>query len=252
LSSSKSTCSPERSGHDGLQTGGPSLQADRLDYSLRRYYVDEFHFRHVPELPPGTLLLDLGGNRIRKRGQFDIERYDLRVVYANLSAVKRPDVLADAARVPFQDGCFDAVICSELLEHVLDPLAILREVHRVLRVGGTLLSCVPFLYRIHGDPYDFGRYTDHFWLCTLEEIGFHEIVIERQGLFFSVLADFCKQYVNERWRRPLRSIARWPMALFQHWALRYEQASQVQSQPFLHSFTTGFGIVAVKNNRSGD
>ena len=220
-------------------------QYNRLDYSLRRYFVDEFHFRHVPPLPPGSRVLDLGGNKIRKRGQFDIERYDLRVIYANLSTAKRPDVQADAAQIPFQGECFDVVICSELLEHVPDPRVVVAEMQRVLRVGGTLLICVPFLYRIHGDPYDFGRYTDHFWLCTLNEIGFHDIVIERQGLFFSVLADFCKQYINE-WRRPLRSIARWPLALFQPWALRYEQTPQVQSHPFLRSFTTGFGIVAVK------
>ena len=230
-----------------MRTGSPLLQTDRLDYSLRRYFVDEFHFRHVPALPPGSRVLDLGGNKIRKRGQFDIERYDLHVVYANLSTAKRPDVQADAGYIPFQDGCFDAVICSELLEHVSDPRVVLGEVYRVLRQGGTLLICVPFLYRIHSDPHDFGRYTDHFWLCMLKEIGFHEIVIERQGLFFSVLADFFKQYASEvDFCRLLGPVARWLVAGFQRWALARERDARVREHPFLRSFTTGFGIVAVK------
>ena len=223
------------------------LQADRLDYSLRRYFVDEFHFCHIPALPPGSQVLDLGGNKIRKRGQFDIERYDLRVVYANLYAVKQPDVQADATHVPFRDSCFDAVICSELLEHVLDPQAVLREAYRVLQDGGALLICVPFLYRIHGDPHDFGRHTDHYWRCVLQETGFYDIIIEQQGLFFSVLADFFKQYLSEvGFRRPLGRVARWLMPRFQRWSLNREQDARVQAHPFLRSCTTGFGIVAVK------
>jgi len=233
----------------GTSTISPRPQFAHLSYSVRRYFVDEFFFRRVPELPAGSCVLDLGGTKIHKRGQFDIEHYDLRVIYANLSTAKRPDVQADAACIPFQNGCFDAVICAELLEHVPNPYAVLNEVRRVLRTGGTLLICAPFLYRIHGDPYDFGRYTDHFWVCTLKEIGFLEIVIERQGLFFSVLADFGKEYVDtiSLRKKPFsRIVASWFVAIFQRWALKYEQRLQVRADSFLRSFTTGFGIVVVK------
>src|SRR5208283_5775198 len=89
-------------------------QSRDLTYSLRRHFVDEFHFRNVRSLPNGGLVLDLGGNRIAKRGLFDIEGYNLRVVYANLSAAKRPDVQAEAEYLPFTGGNFDAVVCSEL------------------------------------------------------------------------------------------------------------------------------------------
>ena len=158
--------------------------------------MDEFYERRVPEIPRGGRVLDLGGTRIRKRGQFDIERYDLRVVYANLTMAKRPDVQSDAAHVPFLRECFDAVIGAELLEHVRNPEDVVHEAFWLLKVGGQLLAAVPFMYRVQGEPYDFGRYTDHYRRCVLEEIGFRDILIERQGLFFSVLADFFKGYVN--------------------------------------------------------
>jgi len=232
--------------------GNPVLQADRLDYSLRRYFVDEFHFRHVPALPPGSRVLDLGGNKIRKRGQFDIERYDLRVVYANLSTAKRPDVQADAVHVPFRDGCFDAVICSELLEHVPDPPAVLREAYRILRKGGTLLICVPFLHRIHGDPYDYGRYTDFYWSQTLTTIGFSDIRIEKQGLFWSVLMDMLRDFVYQMAQegRPRSAwMRREVMKLIgkgKRIALAWDTGAIHQEHPFFNSFTTGFGICAVK------
>lgn len=223
----------------------------RLDFTVRRYFVDAFHFHHVPSLPANSRVLDLGGNKIRKRGQFDIASHNLRVVYANVAVDKRPDVQADAARVPFPDGLFDAVICSELLEHVPDPYAVLGETQRLLRAGGILLICVPFLYRIHGDPSDYGRYTDYYWQRVLQEIGFGEILIERQGLFFSVMTDFLKQYLSEvgfsgPLRRPLTRIIRWPLSLLQRWTLQHEQKPGVKEHPFLRSFTTGFGIIAVR------
>jgi SAM-dependent methyltransferase len=223
------------------------MKTHHLSYSVRRYFVDEFYFRHVSILSSNSQVLDLGGNRVHKRGRFDIEKYHMNVIYTNLSTIKQPNIQADAAHIPFGDNQFDAVICAELLEHVFSPPMILREAHRILNSRGSLLISVPFLYHIHGDPYDFGRYTDHYWQSVLEEIGFEEIVIERQGLFFSVLANFLKLYANRMYRRPIRDLVSLPLSLFQWWALKREQNPSIQSHPFLNSFTTGFGIVARKS-----
>jgi SAM-dependent methyltransferase len=50
---------------------------------------------------------------------------------------------ADLACLPFADGSFDKVLCSEVLEHAADDRAALRELHRVLRPGGVLAVSVP-------------------------------------------------------------------------------------------------------------
>jgi SAM-dependent methyltransferase len=50
---------------------------------------------------------------------------------------------ADGLRLPFADDCFDAVICSEVLEHVPDWRGLLAEIERVLRPGGRLCISVP-------------------------------------------------------------------------------------------------------------
>lgn len=49
----------------------------------------------------------------------------------------------DALRLPFDDACFDAVICSEVLEHIADYRGVLTEIHRVLKPGGRLCASVP-------------------------------------------------------------------------------------------------------------
>lgn len=50
---------------------------------------------------------------------------------------------ADIKSLPFEDDAFDLVICSEVLEHVLDHRAAVSEVVRVLKRGGTLVVSVP-------------------------------------------------------------------------------------------------------------
>lgn len=50
---------------------------------------------------------------------------------------------ADVAGLPFKDGAFDAVICSEVLEHIPDGRAAIRELVRVLKPGGELVVSVP-------------------------------------------------------------------------------------------------------------
>jgi SAM-dependent methyltransferase len=225
-----------------------SQPARDLGYSLRRHFVDQFHLRHVPSLSESSLVLDLGGNRGGKRGLFDIEQYGLRVIYANLSTKKKPDVKAQAERLPFRGGSFDAVVCSELLEHVPSPPLVLAEIHRLLKEQGTLLICVPFLNRIHADPYDYGRYTDYYWLEALDKSGFGDIRIEKQGLFWSVLVDMLRDLAYARalaWKDGvfLRMLSA-ALALGKRKALKWDSRNEIQNSPTLAGFTTGFGIRA--------
>ena len=64
-----------------------------------------------------------------------------------------------ARRIPFPDGHFDALLCTEVLEHAVAPEALIAEMHRVLRPGGSLVLTVPFAARVHHIPYDFHRFT---------------------------------------------------------------------------------------------
>jgi ubiquinone/menaquinone biosynthesis C-methylase UbiE len=49
----------------------------------------------------------------------------------------------DAARLPFEDKSFDRIVCSEVLEHVHDPDAVLEEIARILKPGGIFVASVP-------------------------------------------------------------------------------------------------------------
>lgn len=223
-----------------------------LSYSLRRYYVDDFYLRHVKALPESCSILDLGGNRKHKRGAFDLDQYHNQVVYANLSVDKRPDIQCRAECLPMRAMAVDVVICSELLEHVKDPVSVLTEIFRVLRHGGILLMCTPFLNRIHGDPSDYGRYTEYYWRDVLSMIGFRDVTVEWQGSFWSVLIEMLRYAVSYRslsWN-PARG---WLIRLVAHvffWlkraAIKLDRGDCGSVADIAMGFTTGFGVKAVR------
>ncbi|MBZ5568032.1 MAG: class I SAM-dependent methyltransferase [Acidobacteriia bacterium] len=62
------------------------------------------------------------------------ERHDIAAVYGDLNL---------DPKLPFADAAFDVVICKDILEHLLDPLAVLRDVRRVLKQGGFAVVSVP-------------------------------------------------------------------------------------------------------------
>jgi ubiquinone/menaquinone biosynthesis C-methylase UbiE len=57
-------------------------------------------------------------------------------------------LMSDVERLPFGSAAFDKALCSHLLEHVLDDRAVIREIHRVLRPGGTAVFAIPLKYTL--------------------------------------------------------------------------------------------------------
>jgi len=60
-------------------------------------------------------------------------------------------VIAPDQRLPFADGSVDAVLCTQVLEFVADPDALLAEIARCLTPGGRLVLTVPFTANQHGE-----------------------------------------------------------------------------------------------------
>jgi SAM-dependent methyltransferase len=89
----------------------------------------------------------------------------------DLSAAGRPGAVADLKILPFRDGAFDAVFCSQVLEHEHRPAALLAELSRVLRVGGALVLTAPHLSRLHDAPDDYFRFTAYGLRALAENAG---------------------------------------------------------------------------------
>jgi ubiquinone/menaquinone biosynthesis C-methylase UbiE len=85
---------------------------------------------------------------------------------------------ADAHALPFVDGAFDTVLCTEVLEHLPEPQRAIDEMHRVLKPGGELLLTTRFLFPIHDAPHDYFRFTKYGLRHLLR--AFHDVRIEEE------------------------------------------------------------------------
>ncbi len=115
------------------------------------------------EVGPGDLVLDLGcgvgrhafeaARRGASVGALDAGPEEVAQVRGTFAAMiemgemepghPATAVQGDALRLPFADGTFDRVIASEVLEHIPDDSAAMRELSRVLRPGGSMAVTVP-------------------------------------------------------------------------------------------------------------
>lgn len=117
------------------------------------------------------VILDCGAGR---RGM-----YYGNVVNFEIVAYDTTDVRGVGEQLPFEDNVFDAVFSLAVLEHVKDPFQCAREIIRVLKPGGELLCCVPFLQPMHGYPNHYYNMTEQGIRNLFEagiEISRHEVL----------------------------------------------------------------------------
>jgi ubiquinone/menaquinone biosynthesis C-methylase UbiE len=88
------------------------------------------------------------------------------------SDIKKPDKFFDGINIPYEDSSFDGLLCTQVLEHVENIDLLLAECNRVIKIGGSFVISVPFLYREHEQPYDFRRFTSYGLMLAMTRNGF--------------------------------------------------------------------------------
>jgi SAM-dependent methyltransferase len=90
--------------------------------------------------------------------------------------------------LPLADGEVNVALCTETLEHVRDPVVLLRELARGLVSGGQLILTVPFAARWHFVPHDYWRYTPSGLAYLLSAAGFEAVRVYARGGALAVAA----------------------------------------------------------------
>lgn len=150
---------------------------------LARWYVNGFVRRVAGELPAGSMVLDAGAGEGVYRRYFEHCQYrsiDLAVGEAGWDYSKL-DYVGPLHQMPIESGIFDAVLCTQVLEHLEWPRESVAEMFRVLRPGGRLYLTVPMAQNEHQVPYDFFRYTSFGLKSICSRVGFRQVDVEPFG-----------------------------------------------------------------------
>jgi 2-polyprenyl-3-methyl-5-hydroxy-6-metoxy-1,4-benzoquinol methylase len=113
------------------------------------------------------------------------------------------------------DALYDSALCLQVLEHVPDPFAAMREINRVLKRGGVLVLSVPHISRLHEEPHDYYRYTKYGLRYLAEVAGFDVLSIMPTGGLFSFFGhQVSTVLVLPVWHIP---IAKWLVFALNKW-----------------------------------
>jgi ubiquinone/menaquinone biosynthesis C-methylase UbiE len=173
----------------------------RRIYSFNQYERDRWVAAQAATIPSGSRVLDVGAGSSPYRSLFAHCEYKTQD-FAKLESDQflgqkgygAIDYVSDILSIPVPEASFDVILCTEVLEHVPEPIRAVQELARILNPGGRLLLTAPLGSGLHQEPYHFyGGYTPHWYQKFLAEAGFEEIVVEPNGGFF-------KHYGQESWR----------------------------------------------------
>jgi len=176
-----------------------------------------------------------------------IEPFVTRYVASDFARSSAADVRCDGARLPFREKAFDCALCTQVLEHVPDPLCVLVEIARVLRPGGLLLLTVPLNSGIHMAPDDYFRFTEYGLRELCKRAGLAaDVVAERGGRVANAAQSLLLVFEDDRMpsrhlgaalaRRGIRMLS-W---LVRQWALPLDRRFAKPGNPL------GYAVLARK------
>lgn len=168
----------------------------------------EFVKNALSYIPNGNIILDVGAGsqqfkiycshlsyKAQDFGQYEIDdKKMLGQESGGLGAGSgyqygKLDYVGNCWDIEEENGAFDAILCTEVFEHIPHPIETLREFSRLLKKDGTLILTAPSNCLRHMDPYFFySGFSDRWFEFFLKENGFRLEVLEPVGDYYSWMA----------------------------------------------------------------
>ncbi|MDO8500599.1 MAG: class I SAM-dependent methyltransferase [Gemmatimonadaceae bacterium] len=212
--------------------------------------INDFIEREVAALPAGSRILDLGCGSQRYRKHCDQLRYyaqDWGKSSEGLGSTREEyvygqlDYLGNCWNVDEESGHFDAILCTEVLEHVPYPEKTIREIARLLRPGGKLLLTAPLMSLRHMNPHWFQPgLSDNWYEFFLPKYDLSITRMDTIGDYAMLLkSELVRVWAHHKWAVPFMLPAIVFMSLF----------FKADKSAFRNLACMGYHIVATKTPR---
>lgn len=193
-------------------------------FAYNRMRRDKWITKQAGNISNGLKVLDIGAGGCPHREKFNhceyftqdfVQLSDLQI--QNQAGYGEIDFVSDILDIPVPDESYDVILCTEVIEHIPDPISAIKEISRILKPGGTLLITAPLQSGLHQEPYHFyGGYTKYWYQKFLIENDFTDLSIEPNGslhtTYFALGLTIVKSFLEEM--VDSKSLSRKLIALF--------------------------------------
>jgi len=104
-----------------------------------------------------------------------------KISYSNINSSNREFLNIDLQKKILIELKYDYIIIFNVLEHLLDPNLALRNLSKICKKNGKIIGSTPFLFRVHGAPKDYSRFTKDHLIELLRSSNFKDIEIIELG-----------------------------------------------------------------------
>lgn len=106
------------------------------------------------------------------------------------TGISHLDFVADLNNgIPLANEVADTVLCTDVLEHIHNPVHLFSEMTRIMKQDAKIIVTVPFLYWIHNAPHDHHRYTRYMLTEFCRKNGLTVVSLEEYGGLPEILYD---------------------------------------------------------------
>jgi SAM-dependent methyltransferase len=213
----------------------------RTSKILSRSRLYEFLAEQFDLIPDNSRILSVGsGGPVNALLEKQTVGRGVTIVQFDVDSDRVPDILGDICTHAFDPDEFDAVVMSEVLEHLHSPHLALDNIRMALRPGGRLILSTPFALPIHEAPNDYYRYTRYGLGFLLRD--FSEVVIAARNSYFEA--------IDVLWLRLIQSEnrgAQWLMLIVMPWiVIKWPLTKLLGRLISSDELTTGYVVTARK------
>ena len=153
--------------------------------------------KQLSKIPPNKKIIDVGAGEMPYKPYCSHLKYTSQDLgkYSGKSEIgiksgkyntKSVDIISDIMNIPVRDKSFDYVLCTEVFEHIPDPLGALKELSRINKTG--LIISAPFASLTHFYPFFFNTgFSEQFYRVNLPKFGYKIKKTYSYGNYFDLL-----------------------------------------------------------------
>lgn len=212
------------------------------------------------EIPNGSLVLDIGAGTCPYRNLFnhcDYKTHDFKQYEGeklgggtDYGAI---DYVSNITNLPLETNSVDVVVCTEVLEHVQEPIKALKELIRIVKPNGKLLITAPLGSGLHQLPFHYyGGYSPEWYRhfsakfgCKVNELipngGFFKLMAQESARIASLYGQNKKLHTDNAQEIFQLFLEKIPRFLF-----------VLEEEQFIDQFTVGYHVEMTKNVSSVD